>query len=214
MRTSRSVCLVTFNRQRAHIVVDHYMQSGKVLSPEEARQRESVLHFGGSDVPSVTIVLGAKVTELAVGVTPPLFLLFGRDTVLDSCQVCTRAHGSQKGGESLVPDVATTCVTEPRRQASGDMVASVTRASKAQYVVCESRGKGFMSSGRRILVGLGSHATQADVLRAYIDASVLARGSRPDAALAVLWEQVGRAGWATEVCHMSPTNVRLKWATE
>lgn len=41
----RSVCMDNLNRQRATVLFEEYLQSGKVLSPEEVSQRESILFW-------------------------------------------------------------------------------------------------------------------------------------------------------------------------
>ena len=67
VRACRSVCLRTFNRQRAHIVVDQWLRDRTIPAPEEVQRREHTVYFGGSQVKGVSIVLGAAVSQLARG---------------------------------------------------------------------------------------------------------------------------------------------------
>ncbi|PTB63133.1 DUF647-domain-containing protein [Trichoderma citrinoviride] len=56
----RSVCMSTLNRQRATILFEEYLKSGKVLSPEQVAQRESIIFWS----PAIRNAQGKEVVHL------------------------------------------------------------------------------------------------------------------------------------------------------
>ncbi|KAM0449828.1 hypothetical protein ACHAPV_006986 [Trichoderma viride] len=93
----RSVCMATLNRQRATIVFEEYLRSGKVLNPEQVAERENIIFWN----PIMRNLHGKKVVQIefaesyshAMSCTDPHDKLIIVDGINHTRFICSRVPG-------------------------------------------------------------------------------------------------------------------------
>lgn len=93
----RSVCMTTINRQRATILFSEYLESGKLLSPEEVAERESIIFWN----PVVKNRSGKRVSQIefsktykqAMSCNDPHMNIIMLDGAMHTKFICSGATG-------------------------------------------------------------------------------------------------------------------------